>query len=109
MIFQTEKALSEVGDKLDAADKEAVEADIKALKDLVEKVKDNDELTSEQMDEMKAAKDKLVESSQKVFEKLYADAQAQANQADGAAADNGNKDGKNPYGDDVVDGDYKEV
>ena len=49
MIFQTEKALAEVGDKLDAADKETVEADIKALKDLVEKVKDNDELTAEQM------------------------------------------------------------
>ena len=111
MIFQTEKALAEVGDKLDAADKETVEADIKALKDLVEKVKDNDELTAEQMDEIKAAKDKLVESSQKVFEKLYADAQAQANQAEGAStADNGNNnDGKNPYGDDVVDGDYKEV
>ena len=111
MIFQTEKALAEVGDKLDAADKETVEADIKALKGLVEKVKDNDELTAEQMDEIKAAKDKLVESSQKVFEKLYADAQAQANQAEGAStADNGNNnDGKNPYGDDVVDGDYKEV
>ncbi len=111
MIFQTEKALAEVGDKLDAADKETVEADIKALKDLVEKVKDNDELTAEQMDEIKAAKDKLVESSQKVFEKLYADAQAQANQAEGAStADNGNNnDGKNPYSDDVVDGDYKEV
>ena len=111
MIFQTEKALAEVGDKLDAADKETVEADIKALKDLVEKVKDNDELTAEQMDEIKAVKDKLVESSQKVFEKLYADAQAQANQAEGAStADNGNNnDGKNPYGDDVVDGDYKEV
>ena len=111
MIFPTEKALAEVGDKLDAADKETVEADIKALKDLVEKVKDNDELTAEQMDEIKAAKDKLVESSQKVFEKLYADAQAQANQAEGAStADNGNNnDGKNPYGDDVVDGDYKEV
>ena len=111
MIFQTEKALAEVGDKLDAADKETVEADIKALKDLVEKVKDNDELTAEQMDEIKAAKDKLVESSQKVFEKLYADAQAQVNQAEGAStADNGNNnDGKNPYGDDVVDGDYKEV
>ena len=111
MIFQTEKALAEVGDKLDAADKETVEADIKALKDLVEKVKDNDELTAEQMDEIKAAKDKLVESSQKVFEKLYADAQAQANQAEGAStADNGNNnDGKKPYGDDVVDGDYKEV
>ena len=111
MIFQTEKALAEVGDKLDAADKETVEADIKALKDLVEKVKDNDELTAEQMDEIKTAKDKLVESSQKVFEKLYADAQAQANQAEGAStADNGNNnDGKNPYGDDVVDGDYKEV
>ena len=111
MIFQTEKALAEVGDKLDAADKETVEADIKALKDLVEKVKDNDELTAEQMDEIKTAKDKLVESSHKVFEKLYADAQAQANQAEGAStADNGNNnDGKNPYGDDVVDGDYKEV
>ena len=37
MVFQTEKALQEVGDKLDGADKAAVEADCKALKRILEK------------------------------------------------------------------------
>ena len=35
MIFQTEKALKEVGDKMDAADKSSVEADVQALKDVL--------------------------------------------------------------------------
>ena len=36
MVFQTEKAMEEVGDKIDAADKSAVEADLKELKELIE-------------------------------------------------------------------------
>ena len=38
LVFQTEKALGEVGDKIDAADKASVEADCKALKDILENV-----------------------------------------------------------------------
>ena len=114
MIFQTEKALDEVGDKLDANDKATVEADIKALRELADKI-DTENVSDDEVTALKEAKDKLVESSQKVFEKLYADAQAQAaagQQADtsdagaNAGADNSNE---SPYGDDVVDGDYKEV
>ena len=37
MVFQTEKALKDVGDKLDANDKAAVEADVQALKDVLAK------------------------------------------------------------------------
>ena len=58
MVFQTEKALEEVGDKLDANDKTAVEADITALKELVEK-SNPEEMTDAQVAEIKAAKEKL--------------------------------------------------
>ena len=43
MVFQTEKAMEEVGDKIDAADKTAVEEDLKALKELVEKTNPEDQ------------------------------------------------------------------
>ena len=71
MVFQTEKALQEVGDKLDGADKAAVEADCKALKELLEKA-NTDTLTDEQVAEIKAGKEKLTESAQKLFTKMYA-------------------------------------
>ena len=76
MVFQTEKALQEVGDKLDGADKAAVEADCKALKELLEKA-NTDTLTDEQVAEIKAGKEKLTESAQKLFTKMYEQAGAQ--------------------------------
>ena len=114
MVFQTEKALSEVGDKLDGADKAAVEADCKALKELLEKVNMED-MTDAQIAEIKAGKEKLTESAQKLFTKMYEQAGAAAG-AQGAGPDMGAGAGPNPgpapegfQGDDVVDGDYKEV
>ena len=109
MVFQTEKAIKEVGDKLDAADKAAVEADCQALKDILAKAAP-EETTEAQVAEIKAAKDKLMESAQKLFTKMYEQA--------GAQADAGPQAGPTPeagpapegfQGDDVVDGDYKEV
>ena len=104
MVFQTEKAIKEVGDKLDANDKAAVEADMQALKDVL--AKSTPENTSEaDVAEIKAAKEKLMESAQKLFTKMYEQA--------GAAGTNPGQDaGPAPEGfngDDVVDGDYKEV
>ena len=65
MVFQTEKAIKEVGDKLDANDKAAVEADVQALKDVL--AKSTPENTSEaDVAEIKAAKEKLMESAQKL-------------------------------------------
>ena len=109
MVFQTEKALEEVGDKIDANDKTAVEADLNALKDLIAKVP-VDNMTDAQVEEIKAGKEKLMQSAQKLFAKVYE--QSQAGGAAGAgpdmggAAQGGSEAG---YGDDVVDADYKEV
>ena len=109
VVFQTEKALEEVGDKIDANDKTAVEADLNALKDLIAKVP-VDNMTDAQVEEIKAGKEKLMQSAQKLFAKVYE--QSQAGGAAGAgpdmggAAQGGSEAG---YGDDVVDADYKEV
>ncbi len=116
MVFQTQKALDEAGDKLDAADKSAVEADLNALKSLIDG-KEAENLTDSDVDAIKAAKEKLMESAQKLFAKLY-ESQAGAGAA-GAGPDMGAGAGPDmgagasgngaSYGDDVVDGDYKEV
>ena len=110
MVFQTEKALGEVGDKLDGADKAAVEADCKALKELLEKV-NMESMTDAEIAEIKAGKEKLTESAQKLFTKMYEQAGAAAG-AQSAGPDMGAGAGPAPegfQGDDVVDGDYKEV
>ncbi len=105
-VFQTENALKEVGDNIDAADKAAVEADLNALKSLVEAHPNAEELTDSQVGEMKAAKEKLMESAQKVFAKMYENAQAA--QGAGPAPDMGDASYASAD-DDVVDADYKEV
>ena len=105
IVFQTEKALEEAGDKVDATEKAAVEADLKELKDLVESTKDQ-EMTDAQVEDLKAKKDKLMTSAQNLFTKMY-EATAQAEQGAQGAADAGANQGA--ANDDVVDGDYKEV
>ena len=111
-VFQTEKALEEVGSSLDAADKSAVEADLNALKAMVEAHQNAEDMTDDQVAEMKAAKEKLTESAQKVFAKMY----EQAQQAQGAGPnmgaagpDMGSANAGSNADDDVVDADYKEV
>ena len=114
MVFQTEKAMEEVGDKIDAADKTAVEEDLKALKELVEKTNPED-MTDAQIDDLKAGKEKLMNSAQKLFAKVYEQAQGAAGAAGaaGAGPDMGQAAGGSTAGsqpdDDVVDGDYREV
>ena len=114
IVFQTEKALEEAGDKVDPTEKAAVEADLKDLKDLVEATKDQD-MTDAQVEDLKAKKDKLMTSAQNLFTKMY-EAAAQAQQGAQGAADAGANQGAADAGanqgaanDDVVDGDYKEV
>lgn len=111
MVFQTEKALEEAGDKLDANDKTAVEADLNALKELLNSCANTEEITDAQVAEIKAGKDKLMESAQKLFAKMYEQAQASqgAQAGPGPDAGAGTQGGNEAYGDDVVDGDYREV
>lgn len=96
LVHSTRKALTEYGDKLEAGEKDAIEA---AIKDLEEALKGNDKA---EIDAKTAA---LSVAAQKLGEKMYADQQAQA-AAGGAAA--GEADAR-PKDDDVVDADFKEV
>ena len=105
MVFQTEKALEEAGDKVDPSEKAAVEDDLKALKDLVEQTKDQ-EMTDAQVEDMKAKKDKLMTSAQNLFAKMYEAAAGQAAPEGNAGAGQTTSGGAD---DNVVDGDYKEV
>ncbi|MDY4205782.1 molecular chaperone DnaK [Porcincola intestinalis] len=110
MVFQTEKAMQEVGDKIDAADKAAVEADLKSLKDTIAKC--GDDITDEQVNELKAGREKLMNSAQKLFEKVYQQTQPQAGPGAGAGPQAGPQNAGGSQGgkdDDVVDGDYREV
>ena len=103
MVFQTEKALEEVGDKIDANDKAAVEADLNALKEAINRAP-IDQMTDAQVEDIKAGKEKLMASAQALFAKVYE--QAQAAGAAGPAPDMGASQGAD---DNVVDGDFKEV
>ena len=114
MVFQVENAMNEVGDKLDTSDKAAVQADLEALKKTLESTPADGTLTDAQVNDIKAGKEKLMESAQKLFAKVYEQAQAaQGGQAGpgpnmGGAAGGSANGGEAGY-DDVVDADYKEV
>ena len=118
-VFQTEKALKDVGDKISDSDKSQVEADLQAVKSILERTKDQ-EMSDKDLDELKAAKEKLMNSAQSLFTKMYESMQqaqggAQAGPGPdmsgftgGAGANTGanNAGGNN---DDVIDGDFREV
>ena len=112
-VFQTEKALADVGDKISADEKSAVEADLQAVKDILEKTKDN-EMTEDQVAELKAAQEKLTTSAQSLFTKMYENMQQANGGAAGAGPDMSGMGGagqasEDQGADDVVDGDYREV
>ncbi|HBF4426174.1 TPA: molecular chaperone DnaK [Clostridioides difficile] len=97
-IYQTEKTLNELGDKISSSEKEDIE---KAIADL-KAVKDNQDATAE---ELKKATDEVMTKFQKVSQEMYQKAAQEQQAAQGAeqAQDNGPKD------DNVVDADFKEV
>ncbi len=108
-VFQTEKALGEVGDKISEIEKSAVQADLDAVKGILERTKDQ-EMSDSDVDELKAAKEKLMNSAQSLFTKMYENMQqAQGGAAGpdmGGAADTQGASGPD---DDVIDGDFREV
>ena len=109
MVFQTEKALDEVGDKLDANDKAAVEAELNALKEAINRAP-IDQMTDAQIEDIKAGKEKLMNSAQALFAKMYESAQASGAGAQGAGPDMGSAgSASGSAADDVIDGDFKEV
>ena len=109
MVFQTENALKEVGDKISADDKAKVQAEIDSLKAAIEKT-NIESMTDAEIDELKAGKERLMNVAQPVFTKMY-EAQnpnAGAGPQAGPQGDAGQQNYQN-NNDDVVDGDYTEV
>ena len=104
MVSQTEQAMNEAGDKLDPNDKQEVQADLDALKATVAGI--GEEVTDAQIEELKAGKEKLMNSAQKLFAKMYE--QTQGAGAQGAGPDMGAQ-GAGNANDDVVDGEFTEV
>jgi molecular chaperone DnaK len=103
MVHSVQKSLSEHGDKLDAGEKEKIEA---AMKDVEEAMKGDDKATIE------AKTEALMTASQKLGEKMYAEQQAaagaEAAHAQAAGAGEGASEPR-PADDNVVDADFKEV
>ena len=114
MVFQVEKALGEVGDKIPESDKAALEDEIKAVKDILDRTKDR-EMSEDEVSELKAAKEKMMEKSQSLFTKMYEGMQgaggAGPDMSQFTGADMGGDMGadQSATADDVVDGDFREV
>ena len=97
MVFQTEKMLKDMEDKLEADDKAKVDAALSKLKDLNDKAVAA-EMTEAQVEELKAAKEELTQVFYAISEKLYSQAAPDMNTAGDSAQAN----------DDVIDADFKE-
>ena len=107
MVFQTEKAMEEAGDKIDASEKATVEADIAKLKEVLDRTTP-DNISEADVAALNEGKEQLMKDAQSLFAKMYEQAGAAAGQAGpGPQAD---ADANATYNaDDVVDADYKEV
>ena len=93
LVYQSEKTLKDMGDKLNAADKESIEAEIKKVKDALEK---------DDTDEIKNATEALTKVFYEVSAKLY-------KQAEGAGQPGDTQEQQDGEEDNVVDADYEVV
>ncbi len=95
MIFQTEKAIKDLGDKVDPKEKEEAEDLIKELKEALEK---ND------LDDIKEKKDKLTEKAMALASKVYENIQKE----EASKANENNDNDNNDNNDDVKEAEYEE-
>lgn len=111
IVFQTEKAMKEAGDKIDGAVKGTVEADIADLKAVLDRTKDQTDLSDADIDALKTGKEKLMNDAQQLFAQMYQGTQGAAgpDMGAGAGAAGNYQETQGAADDDVVDGDYREV
>ena len=105
-VFQTEKALKEAGDKIDASAKAAVEADIADLKAVLDRTQNQVDISDSDLDALKSGKEKLMNDAQQLFAQMY---QGTGAGAQGAGPDMNQGAGQGQQDDDIIDGDCREV
>ena len=109
MVFQTEKAMEEAGDKIDASEKATVEADIAKLKEVLDRTTP-DNISEADVAALNEGKEQLMKDAQSLFAKMYEQAGGAAGQAGPGPQAGAGADPNATYNsDDVVDADYKEV
>ena len=109
MVFQTEKAMEEAGDKIDASEKATVEADIAKLKEVLDRTTP-DNISEADVAALNEGKEQLMKDAQSLFAKMYEQAGGAAGQAGPGPQTGAGADPNATYNsDDVVDADYKEV
>ncbi|MBR2122227.1 MAG: molecular chaperone DnaK [Lachnospiraceae bacterium] len=108
-VFQTEKALKEAGDKIDPNSKATVEADLASLKEVLERTKDQTDLSDSDIDALKSGREKLMNDAQQLFAQMYQNTQGQGAGPDMGGAQDAGSSSASSSDDDVVDGDYREV
>lgn len=114
-VSQIEKALQDVGSKVDANSRSTVEADLSSLKAVLERTKDQTDISQQDIDALKSGREKLMNDSQQVFNAMYENINRQqqsgGNYSSGSQQNYSGSSGKQSGGkdDDVVDGDYREV
>ena len=109
-VFQIEKALKEAGDKVDAGNKATVESDLAELKEVLDRTKDQPDMSDADVDALKSGKEKLMNDSQQLFNAMYQNMQQNQQAGGQQAGPNPDMGGQQNSGaDDVVDGDYREV
>ena len=101
IIFATEKAIKDLGDKVDSKDKEKAEEQIKDLKEALEK---------DDLEDIKSKKEKLNETAMSLATKVYEQAakEQQANESEETKEDKKDKKSKKNKKDDVMDAEYEE-
>ena len=109
LVFQTEKAMEEAGDKIDASEKATVEADIAKLKEVLDRTTP-DNISEADVAALNEGKEQLMKDAQSLFAKMYEQAGGAAGQAGPGPQAGAGADPNATYNsDDVVDADYKEV
>ncbi|MCI8347325.1 MAG: molecular chaperone DnaK [Bacilli bacterium] len=99
LVFQTEKAIKDLGDKVEKSEKDEVEKLMKDVKDAL--AKDN-------IDDIKSAKDKLSEKAMEIAAKAYEQANKERQEAADSDSKEDKKSKKKKKDDDVADADYEE-
>ncbi|MBQ2643152.1 MAG: molecular chaperone DnaK [Eubacterium sp.] len=106
IVSSTEQALKEAGDKITEDEKNTVQTEVDALKAVLEKCKEGEEISEDLVKEINDAKEKLMTASQPVFTKMYEQAAAEAQAQQQAQGDAANADATE---DGVEDADFTEV
>lgn len=106
IVSSTEQALKEAGDKITEDEKNTVQTEVDALKAVLEKCKEGEEISENLVKEINDAKEKLMTASQPVFTKMYEQAAAEAQAQQQAQGDAANADATE---DGVEDADFTEV